>query len=292
MKLFLHCEGGLGNQLFQYALARSLAIKSGAELVLDTWETQRGRSRPVVLDKFNIQARFATAMESALCRFVDSPRTRRIAQLFHKSAPGLIPDVVRRRKHGFDPSVFEIRKTTFLEGWFQSELYFRENGDLIRRELQLRQPPSDENRKCLQQIASSAAVSVHVRRGDYVSDPHINKVIGICGLDYYRAAIELVRGRVASPTFFVFSDDPQWTRENLDVPEPRVFISHNCNVADWEDIRLMSACRHFVIANSTFSWWGAWLGAAADKIVVAPKVWFADPGISTKDIVPESWIRL
>ena len=104
--------------------------------------------------------------------------------------------------------------------------------------------------------------------------------------------MEVIRARVASPVYFIFSDDPQWTHENLDVPEPKYFISHNCGIADWEDLRLMSACRHFVIANSTFSWWGAWLGGGKDKIVVAPRVWFVDQSISTKDIVPESWIRV
>jgi hypothetical protein len=292
MKIYIHCEGGLGNQLFQYALGRTLAIKTGAKLVLDPWEAWRKDSRPVVLDKFEIRARQITPLENIVCRLVDSQTLRPFASALRICAPGLLPQVVRRRVHGFDPAILEIRKSVYLDGWFQSELYFRDQAEVLRGELRLRGAPSAANQECLNQIAPVQSICVHVRRGDYVSDPHILKRIGICGLDYYRAAIDFVRQHVSSPVFFIFSDDPEWTRANLDVPEPRHFISHNCNVADWEDIRLMSACRHFIIANSTFSWWGAWLGAFAGKIVVAPKQWFAEPTISTKDIVPTSWIRL
>jgi hypothetical protein len=292
MKIFLHCTGGLGNQLFQYALGRTLAIKTGANLVIDPWEFRRNRSRPVVLDKFKIRARFVTFPENVFCRIVESQHLESVSRVLRAVFPSKFPQVVRRRKHGFDPTLLEIRRSVFLEGWFQSELYFREYRPQLLEELQLREGPSQENRNVLDQIKSSTAVSLHVRRGDYVSDADVNQRIGTCGLDYYRAAIEHIRAHVSSPTFFVFSDDPRWTRDNLVVPEPRHFISHNCNVADWEDIRLMSACRHFIIANSTFSWWGAWLGASPDKIVIAPKQWFADPTIVTKDIVPMSWVRM
>jgi len=292
MKIFLHLEGGLGNQLFQYAIGRTLALKTGGELILDPWESRRDRSRPVVLDKFNIKARFATSSENVLCRLVDSSRLRPLCVAVRAVAPRKLPRVVRRRWHGFDPAIFDIQTSVFLEGWFQSELYFRERASEIRQDLQLRALPSEENRKCLEQIRATQSVCIHIRRGDYVTNPQINLRIGLCEPNYYGAAIDHIRRHVQSPSFFVFSDDPEWTREHLPVPEPRNFVSHNCGVADWEDLRLMSACRHFIVANSTFSWWGAWLGVSPEKIVIAPKQWFADTSVSAKDIVPASWVRV
>jgi len=289
IKIFVHCDGGLGNQLFEYAFGRSLSIRTGGELIIDTWRSLRGRSRPFQLDHFNIKARLPTKFENIICRLVDSPRLRAASRMIRRIAPGSLPTVVRQRQHGFDPKVFEYPGSVFLDGWWQSELYFHQHRDVILSELKLRDPPTETNLKSLDQIRNSTAVCVHVRRGDYVTDPFIFNRIGVCGLEYYQSAINLIGQRVASPTFFVFSDDPEWTRQNLPVPEPRHFISHNCGVSDWEDLRLMSACRHFIIANSTFSWWGAWLCAHSQKFVIAPERWFANSRSSTKDIVPREW---
>jgi Glycosyl transferase family 11 len=171
-------------------------------------------------------------------------------------------------------------------------LYFAANREKLLGELSLREPPDSANQKYLDEIRGSEAVSIHVRRGDYVTDPYVARVLGTCTLEYYQAAIDLVRQRVKSPVFYIFSDDLQWARQNLAVPEPRQFISHNCNQRDWEDLRLMSACKHFVIANSSFSWWGAWLSTNPDKLAITPKRWFADQKYSDRDVVPTSWVRV
>jgi tellurite resistance-related uncharacterized protein len=292
MKIFVLFDGGLGNQLFEYACGRALALRGGGELVIDPWECRAGRSRPLELHHFNIKARSTTAWENALCRLVDSQRLEIPRKMLQALAPGLLPTVVRQREHGFDPAIFNVKGSLFLDGWWQSELYFRDYRDQIISDLNFRELPDDQNRQSLEQIRGGEAVCIHVRRGDYVSDPYILKNIGVCGLEYYRAAIETMAQRVKSPTYFIFSDDPQWTRENLPVPEPRVFISHNCGTKDWEDLRLLSACRHFIIANSTFSWWGAWLSAHPGKAVIAPSRWFAKPELSARDLIPESWIRI
>jgi tellurite resistance-related uncharacterized protein len=292
MKIFLLCDGGLGNQFFEYAFGRALSVRTGGELILDDWEVRGGRSRPLQLHHFNTKARFTNRFENIMCRLVDSKRLRIPARILQTIAPGLLPTVVRRKKHGFDPEVFEIKGSVFLDGWWQSELYFRDHRELILSELSFREPPNTVNQQWLDQIHATEAVCVHVRRGDYVSDPYILENVGLCGMEYYQAALDLIRQRVSSPTFFVFSDDPAWTRQNLPVPEPHHFISHNCGVSDWEDLRLMSACKHFVIANSTFSWWGAWLCTHSQKTVIAPKRWFAAARLSTKDVLPEDWITL
>jgi Glycosyl transferase family 11 len=292
MKIFVTLDGGLGNQLFEYAFGRAVAIRTGGELILDPWKCRRGRTKPMQLGHFRIQARCTTKFETVVCRMVDSPRFRAVRDVLNRIKPGLLPKVVRKRKHSFDPALFEQRSSVFFDGWWQSELYFRDHREVILADLEFRRPPSPVNQEWLERIGSATAVCVHVRRGDYVTDPVINKSIGVCGLDYYRAAFDLIDRRVPSPTFFVFSDDPEWTRSNLPVPEPRHFVSHNCGISDWEDLRLMSACRHFVIANSTFSWWGAWLSRHDPKLVIAPKQWFAGAKTGPRDVIPTDWITL
>jgi len=292
MKIFVLCDGGLGNQLFEYSFGRALSIRTGGELILDPWKSRGGRDRPVQLGHFNINARFPTKFENAVCRLVESQRLRVPRAILRRIAPGMLPAHVRQKKHVFDPSVLENRGSVFLDGWWQSELYFRDHREAILSELSFRKPPNPENKQWLEQIRSTNAVCVHVRRGDYVTDPFVLKNFGLCGLDYYASALDLIRQRVESPTYFVFSNDPEWTRQNLPIPKPRHFISHNCKVSDWEDLRLMSACKHFVIANSTFSWWGAWLSTNPEKTVIAPKRWFTAENASAQDIIPENWITL
>ena len=143
----------------------------------------------------------------------------------------------------------------------------------------------------LDRIHSCNAVSVHVRRGDYVSVAETRERHGTCSLDYYQAGFEHIAARIADPVIFVFSDDPAWVQANLKFPSPTIYVTHNVGKQNYEDLRLMSACRHFIIANSTFSWWGAWLGEGAGKIVIAPKRWGNKPD-EMDDPVPEVWVRL
>jgi len=140
----------------------------------------------------------------------------------------------------------------------------------------------------LARIAVANAVCVHVRRGDYVtSERH-----GLCGLDYYREAMAWLQARMSGLEFFVFSDDPAWVAAHFPRNGAVTLVTHNTGRADAEDLRLMMQCRHFVIANSTFSWWGAWLGQAPGKLVIAPKRWNASEKFSEKDMVPEEWARM
>ena len=135
-------------------------------------------------------------------------------------------------------------------------------------------------------------MSLHVRRGDYASDPNASAVHGLCSLDYYAAAVAHIGRFVPRPRYFVFSDDPTWASEHLKLPGDTVIVEHNDGATSYEDLRLMSRCRHHVIANSSFSWWGAWLNPRADKIVVAPSRWLAETTRACPDICPTSWVRL
>ena len=135
-------------------------------------------------------------------------------------------------------------------------------------------------------------MSIHVRRGDYVSDAITQEIHGLSPLEYYAAAIQHIAHVAVQPHFFVFSDDPSWVRQNLHIDYPTTYVEHNTADRNYEDLRLMSLCRHHIIANSTFSWWGAWLGSNRAKMVIAPKRWFNTPDKDTRDLIPRSWIQL
>lgn len=141
-------------------------------------------------------------------------------------------------------------------------------------------------------ISAAQAVSIHVRRGDYAQDRITQQVHGLCGLDYYDRAAQYIAAHVAAPHFFIFSDDMPWVKENLKLSFPVTFVDHNNESSDYNDLLLMSLCDHHIIANSSFSWWGAWLSDSAEKIVIAPQMWFANSNADTKDLLPDSWVRL
>ena len=137
------------------------------------------------------------------------------------------------------------------------------------------------------------SVSVHVRRGDFVSHTQISAFHGTCSPQYYQDAVSLLAEKVGAPlSLYIFSDDPAWVRENMQFPHETVYVDHNDASKNYIDMILMSSCKYHIIANSSFSWWGAWLDARPDKIVVAPRTWVRDPHINTKDLLPPSWIRI
>ena len=151
--------------------------------------------------------------------------------------------------------------------------------------------PQGMNKDLLEQITSDASsVSVHVRRGDYVSNKNAAKFHGLTGVDYYKAVVKEMAKRVKNPKLYIFSDDPEWCKQNLKFTQLTTYISHNTDGS--EDMRLMKACKHNIIANSSFSWWGAWLNENPNKIVIAPKQWFSHSESNTKDVIPDSWQKL
>jgi hypothetical protein len=197
--------------------------------------------------------------------------------------------LIERQFH-FDPAVLRPRRHAFLAGYWQSERYFDAIADRLRGELTPRQPPDPVNAALLAEIEAAEAVSVHVRRGDYVDHPDIHPLMPV---EYYRAAVDAVRARTRDPRFFIFSDEPDRAGALLSWLSPATVVSHNGAERDSEDLRLMRHCRHHIIANSTFSWWGAWLCPHADKVVIAPRRWFADAfPHSTADLLPPRWLRI
>ena len=287
--------GGLGNQMFQYALGRSLAERHGTELkmdlsfLLDRTVRPNFTCRNYELGVFQVKESFASAED--LQSFPPSPQRSRLARLF-KLLGGGSPGRISERHFHFDAAVLDSPVPCYLEGYWQSEKYFAEIAPLLRADFALRQEPQGLNREVASAITGCEAVSVHIRRGDYVADAKVAAKYAACGGRYFTRAAELMLARVARPHFFVFSDDPDWVRQHFSIPHATTLVQHNGPDQAQEDLRLMSLCRHHIIANSTFSWWGAWLDPRPDKIVVAPQSWFNDPAIDTGDLMPASWLRL
>jgi hypothetical protein len=286
--VIVRLEGGLGNQLFQYAAGRTLALETDKKLLLDTSAYSADRLRSYQLDRFTIAARPLAAGDVPLLQLRRSrlrgivPRRWRY-RIVREAFPGRLPV--------WPPEARREAGAPYLVGYWQSERYFAAAADTIRRDFCLREPADRANATTLESIAGCDAVALHVRRGDYVSNPAATAYHGLCGLDYYRAAIDRLGERIARPHFFVFSDDLDWVQANLDTGHPTTWVGHNTDTP-WEDLRLMAACRHFIVANSSFSWWGAWLGDWPAKRVIAPARWFrADHG-GEGEIVPAGWERI
>ncbi|HNX69539.1 MAG TPA: alpha-1,2-fucosyltransferase [Candidatus Omnitrophota bacterium] len=287
-KIITRLFGGLGNQFFQYAAGRALAARHGAELILDNSLLKRRRwgvtYREYALDAYHVRGRKASALENKIIQ-------RRVFRPFDFLCNrGLMRSsyVYYREPHyEYDPGLFQIVDNAIIEGYWQSERYFRDVADEIRDEFQPVAPLLPLAQECLAQIQQQNSVSVHVRRGDYISKTGA-AVYETCDAQYYQRAIDFVAKRVSKPVLFVFSDAPDWVKENLKSDYPMVVVSRLHSWPVYDDLRLMSLCRHNIIANSSFSWWGAWLNANPDKIVVAPSRWFKN-GYNTCDLIPLEW---
>ncbi|NTF08048.1 alpha-1,2-fucosyltransferase [Agrobacterium rubi] len=255
---------------------------------LDLTEMQRYKLRPLQLDQFNIQGDVAGDQDlpvkqrkSLFGRMVTSFKNR-----------NRIPQVIEK-KPGFDRDILDIRGPVHLSGYWQSEKYFDAYADMIRKDFSLREPFSAQRQKTLDLMQEAEfPISVHVRRGDYVTNPTANAIHGTCEPEWYADAMQKMAARFGSPSFVVFSDDPDWARQNLKPVGPMVFVEPQTDGRDGEDIHLMAACHSHIIANSTFSWWGAWLNPRADKHVVAPAQWFRSEVHNNRDLVPDEWARI
>lgn len=284
--------GGIGNQIFQYAAGRRLTYVLGTELKLDISVFENYNLRKYELGSFNILEDFASPREVKTLTSQKNGVLSGPVRCLLRRQKNLAPSHNRESYFHFDSEILNLPNNVYLDGYWQSEKYFNDIEDVIRKEFAITMPQTDENQKMAKLISSRESVSLHVRRGDYDSDLQTSKVHGTCGLDYYARAIAEICSRVDSPHFFIFSDDMEWSKANLDISHPVIFVDHNNALRSYEDLRLMSQCRHHIIANSSFSWWGAWLNPDSDKIVIAPDRWFNKEDIDTTDLLPESWIRL
>lgn len=279
-------NGGLGNQLFQYSLGRALSLKYDVPLRIDASVYKFYDVHPFRLNSYSIAGELYSR-SGKIYRFLNSTKMQSNLKKLN-----LRKNVYIEKSIEYDPDVITMGDDVVLYGYFQSEKYFSSVRNVLLQDLQINQHQKECCGQVVNEIVSQECVSLHVRRGDYVTNSEANKVHGICGLNYIYEAVSIIRNQTGSSNLkvFVFSDDIEWCRANIDL-ENLYFVEGNDDSPE-VDLFLMSLCSHNIIANSTFSWWGAWLNQNPKKIVICPRQWFRSNSLSDRDIVPDNWLRL
>ena len=200
--------------------------------------------------------------------------------------------LISEKSKVFDPSVLAAQGEILLYGRWQSEAYFADIADDVRTAFKFRHPLEGEAETLAEKIVAINSVSLHVRRGDYVAFKDVEQRMGPTDIAYYDRAARYIGERVTAPHFFVFSDDIQWCKTNVAIPFQTTYVDDSSSGPKAAfHLELMSLCKHNVITNSTFSWWGAWLNKNSGKVVIAPKKWYTDPALN-KNILPAGWIKI
>ncbi|UWS07795.1 alpha-1,2-fucosyltransferase [Phaeobacter inhibens] len=277
-------HGRLGNQMFQYAAGRALADRLGVSLTLDSRGAEL-RGEGVLTRVFDLDLATPDIW----------PPLRQRAPLGYALWRGLGqhlgtgPKLRREVGLGYNPDFVDWSDNSYLHGYWQSERYFAQSAERIRRDFTFPEYSNQQNAEMAARIGETNAISLHVRRGDYLTlAAHV-----LCDQAYYEAALaQVLDGLKGQPTVYVFSDDPQWAKENLPLPCDKVVVDFNGADTDYEDMRLMSLCKHNIIGNSSFSWWAAWLNQTPDRRVAGPAKWFGDPKLNNPDILPPGWLRI
>lgn len=284
--------GGLGNQMFQYAVGRHLAMKNKSTLKLDISGFKDYNLRNYDLGHFNIQENIATSKDLSGVIFPSGRFTHKVRKYVIIKLYGIQRiHYIKQHTLNHQPEILGLGDNIYLDGSWQSEKYFSNIKDVIKKEFTVKNQPDSINESWIEKITQCQSVSVHIRRGDYISDPKTSQFHGVLGLGYYHQAMNLMLEKIESPHFFVFSDDPDWAEKNIRVDAPITYIKHN-DIMNYEDMRLMSTCKHHIIANSSFSWWGAWLAPNENKIVFGPSRWFRGVDYNDQDRMPENWLRI
>ena len=293
--IIVNLNGGLGNQMFQYANGKALAIRKGVDLLVDTsLYGKKSMHQGFELGRvFDLPVNVATKLDlKKVLGVFQSPLANRI--IARLPFPKILSKPFILEPHfEFWDGLNNCPSNAYLFGYWQSERYFLDYEARIRSEFTFQPFLDKKNIEVAKKIQeSNYAVCIHVRRGDYVSNPSANSYHGALSPSYYFDALDYLSKKIPTMQLFVFSDDIEWVKNNIDLsPYSTYFVSHNKGANSYQDMALMSLCKHYVIANSSFSWWGAWLNSSKDKIVVAPKRWFVE-NINTKDLIPKSWVQI
>lgn len=288
-----HLLGGLGNQMFQFAAGRSLALTAKTDLRLDISDYTHYRlHQGYELDRVFGVSRSLIASTADLRSVLGIRSYKIVRYLLAKRSFRAFRgrDFVVDEQPECHDDYFSEGASRYLFGYWQSEQYFSKVADVVRKDFTFTKLLCGKNDELARLISSSNSVSLHVRRGDYISNAQTAQYHGVCSLDYYYSAVEYMRSRVEEPMFFVFSDDVLWVTENLKIEGHSCYVGHNKGQDSYIDMQLMSLCKHNIIANSSFSWWGAWLNTNLGKIVVAPQCWYAIEK-STSNLLPTTWVR-
>lgn len=287
-------NGGLGNQMFQYANGKALALKLNTKLLLDISEFSVNQHHQGFELSRIFDGPFDVASKKDIKRVIGT-----LSYVNYQRVLQRLPNIFLKRSYVYEPcfsywdGIADISDNSYLVGYWQSEKYFQNYASQIASNFTFSLPLSGFNEIIGNQIRDIeiTPISIHVRRGDYISNQRASIHHGVCSLEYYNAAISYFSKKFLNVHFFIFSDDPVWVKENFKLNFPCTFISHNQGESSYIDMRLMSMCNHHIIANSSFSWWGAWLNRHAEKRVIAPKEWFR-ANLNTQDLLPSNWIRL
>jgi hypothetical protein len=277
--------GGLGNQMFQYAFYKTLQKKhSDIRVDLSAYKIDKSHNGYELEHIFNVKLRKVSGIVSDAYDINNRKwLPRKIRKIF-----GL--NRYHKNEHTdfvFDPLILSNSESRYFSGFWQNEMYFKDIASEIKDNFQFLPLTDPQNLEALQQIKQSNSVSIHIRRGDYVDHPSFG---GLCDKHYYQQAIELINSKTEDAKFFIFSNDIDWCKATLDIPSAE-FISWNTGSNSYIDMQLMSECKHNIIANSSFSWWAAWLNSNPSKIVVGPAKWIHGD-YNTSTLLPKSWIRL
>lgn len=296
-KVVVSLYGGLGNQLFQYSAARSIALKTGASLILDLYwfdivdGLANTTPRKFALAPFHLHTDLtSTGLPWHRKKSLVAKLKHRWPFLFQMHQEGI--PIYSEKRLGFDQALLEQNCPVWINGYWQSYKYFDAISNVIKKEIGKVGNLNKDSQKIYKQIILSDSICMHVRRGDYVTNLNAKRIHGLCNIDYYSKGLQIASKGLKNPIVFIFSDDSEWVRNNLELPFESVIVDINDADNAHQDLWLMKSCQRFVIANSSFSWWAAWLSDAPKKIVVAPKNWFLSNQFDSSDLVPSDWIRL
>ena len=287
VKLF----GGMGNQMFQYAFGYAVSKRLNIELFIDISAYEESKDFSIVTPRqyalgcFNLSTQLWSKSQSHFF----FPRPGYISKAYHKILRLLGKEaLLYEYNRGFNPKVFNsIKSNTYANGYWQSYLYFESVKERLKEEFKFQSITNSLYESLIRQCIAS--VSIHIRRGDYASNDLIRSKHGLLSIDYYKRAIEyLIDSCGSNLHFFIFSDDKDWCLINFNFLRNQTIIETQ-DMPDWYDMYLMSLCTHHIIANSTYSWWGAWLGAKDLSLVVAPTYWYTDVKTESLFITPVDW---
>ena len=285
--------GGLGNQMFQYAFGRCLAKRNDTILKLDLsfFSSQDINNKNHVfrnydLDIFNVQENFASVEE--VTRLSKRSKNIFLDKALNKLSGKKKSFILEPHFH-FSSKVYNTSGDIYLHGYWQSEKYFSEVKSLIMSDFTFKEEMTCAAKNLQIKIKNSNSICVNVRRGDFIT----NSNLGFKGVDYFKQAESIINAEVSDPNYYIFSDEIEWCEENLKFNAPTFFVSHYYAGKKFQDyLRLMASCKHYIMPNSSFAWWAVWFNQDTDKIVIAPKTWFNDQALDTKDLVPAGWIRI
>ena len=294
---FVALTGGLGNQMFIYAFCEELRTRgeSASLFIQHRTNLKKYGHQGYELEKlFDIKANNNFLSKIATFLLMLFSQCIRVVpviyrNIFYKAVGIHIVAVDENFIYYPDVFCFKARNQLYRGTW-QSEQYFSNAKNIVRKRFSFKHELLSETTKIItQQMLTQETVSIHIRRGDYLSDQYANGFAGVCTMEYYNKAIEIVKSKIAKLQFYIFTDDPEWVNENFKLANA-VYVQHNTGSDSWQDMYLMSQCKHNIIANSSFSWWGAWLNANPEKIVVAPQKWWRL--FDVDDVVPKDWHRV